>query len=88
MSNEPLFICPRCGAMSHHPTDAAEGYCGRCHDWTRLSTGVYDDGAGGLHIVAGELLREKGYADTPENRETVDRMARRLFADLMDQADG
>ena len=28
------FACPRCGAVSHHPTDAAEGYCGRCHDWT------------------------------------------------------
>jgi len=32
---EPQFICPRCGAVSHHPTDAAEGYCGACHDWTR-----------------------------------------------------
>ena len=30
----PLFICPRCGAASHHPTDAAEGYCGRCHAYT------------------------------------------------------
>lgn len=28
------FVCPRCGAVSHHPTDKAEGYCGRCHDWT------------------------------------------------------
>lgn len=26
--------CPRCGAVSHHPTDQAQGYCGRCHDWT------------------------------------------------------
>jgi ribosomal protein S27AE len=30
------FACPRCGAVSHHPTDVAEGYCGRCHDWTGL----------------------------------------------------
>lgn len=29
------FVCPRCWARSSHPTDAAEGYCGRCHDWTR-----------------------------------------------------
>lgn len=26
--------CPRCGMVSAHPTDAAEGYCGACHDWT------------------------------------------------------
>lgn len=28
------FTCPACGMTSHHPTDAAEGYCGNCHDWT------------------------------------------------------
>jgi len=28
------FTCPRCGAVSHHPMDIKEGYCGRCHDWT------------------------------------------------------
>ena len=28
------FTCPRCGATSHHPVDEAEGYCGRCNDWT------------------------------------------------------
>jgi hypothetical protein len=28
------FACPRCSATSAHPTDAAEGYCGACHDWT------------------------------------------------------
>jgi ribosomal protein S27AE len=26
--------CPRCGAVSVHPKDIEEGYCGRCHDWT------------------------------------------------------
>jgi ribosomal protein S27AE len=31
----PVFVCPRCGAISAHPTDIAQGYCGRCHDWTR-----------------------------------------------------
>jgi hypothetical protein len=25
------FVCPRCGAISHNPHDAAERYCGRCH---------------------------------------------------------
>lgn len=28
------FTCPRCGAVSAHPRDLEEGYCGRCHDWT------------------------------------------------------
>jgi len=31
------ITCPRCGRTSYHPKDIAEGYCGRCHDWT---TGV------------------------------------------------
>jgi hypothetical protein len=29
------FTCPRCGATSHNPNDVEEGYCGRCHAWTR-----------------------------------------------------
>ena len=28
------WACPRCGRVSYHPTDAVEGYCGACHDWT------------------------------------------------------
>lgn len=28
------FTCPVCGAVSHHPQDGAEGYCGACHWWT------------------------------------------------------
>jgi hypothetical protein len=31
------FECPRCGMVSHHPTDEAEGYCGLCHDFTRTT---------------------------------------------------
>lgn len=27
------YVCPRCGAMSHHPEDAAERYCARCHQF-------------------------------------------------------
>lgn len=30
------FTCQRCGMKSYHPIDLAEGYCARCHDWTRL----------------------------------------------------
>jgi hypothetical protein len=28
------FTCPRCLAASSSQQDAAEGYCGACHDWT------------------------------------------------------
>jgi ribosomal protein L37E len=31
----PSITCPRCGLTSYHPKDIAEGYCGRCHDWTQ-----------------------------------------------------
>lgn len=28
---QPYIVCPRCGAVSHHPKDISERYCGRCH---------------------------------------------------------
>lgn len=28
------FTCPRCRRISHNRFDAAEGYCGNCHDFT------------------------------------------------------
>jgi hypothetical protein len=59
----PSFTCPRCGAISWNPNDAREGYCGRCHDWTSLSPGVYDDGAG-LHLDVAEMLRANGWPNT------------------------
>jgi hypothetical protein len=36
LPNNRPFTCPRCGRTSHNPTDAQEGYCGACHDWTGL----------------------------------------------------
>lgn len=29
------FTCPRCARTAHNLTDAAEGYCATCGDWTR-----------------------------------------------------
>lgn len=29
-----VFICSRCGAISHNLNDIKLGYCGACHDWT------------------------------------------------------
>jgi Zn finger protein HypA/HybF involved in hydrogenase expression len=50
----PSFTCPRCGRVSHNPTDIAEGYCGACHDRTARPerpddylAGYLDDDPGG-----------------------------------------
>jgi len=32
---KPSFTCPRCHKTTHNSDDVFEGYCGRCHDWTR-----------------------------------------------------
>lgn len=29
----PAFHCPRCGAISYHPTDIDQRYCGACHQF-------------------------------------------------------
>jgi hypothetical protein len=31
---QPSITCPVCLATSYSPTDIADGYCSRCHDWT------------------------------------------------------
>jgi hypothetical protein len=31
LANLGAFFCPRCGRISWHPRDSAEGYCGACH---------------------------------------------------------
>lgn len=45
MSEAPSFTCPRCGRTSFNPKDIEQGYCGACHDWTRVRTIVvsHDD---------------------------------------------
>ena len=30
----PSFTCPCCGAVSYHPVDLEQGFCGRCRWWT------------------------------------------------------
>lgn len=30
---EKRFTCPKCGAVSHNPNDAAQRYCGACHSF-------------------------------------------------------
>jgi len=36
-----------------------------------LGPGVYEDGAGGLHLDVAELLLANGYPDTPANRAMI-----------------
>jgi NADH pyrophosphatase NudC (nudix superfamily) len=33
LANANAYVCPRCGTRSYHPTDKAEGYCARCHQF-------------------------------------------------------
>lgn len=40
MNPDIQIECPKCGRVSHHPTDVAEGYCGNCHDWTSPRPGT------------------------------------------------
>lgn len=47
----------------------------------QLQPGVYDDGAGGLHLFVPELLEASGVADTTENRAAITAAARDLFSD-------
>lgn len=47
----------------------------------RLAPGVYSL-AGELHIDVPELLEAQGYADTPENRDTVADAARAIAKKL------
>lgn len=31
------FTCPECHMVSHNPNDVHYGYCGNCHEYTRLT---------------------------------------------------
>ena len=47
--------------------------------WHRLGSGVYDDGAGGVHLVLSEMLEGNGWPDTPAIRAALERAAREVF---------
>lgn len=48
----------------------------------QIGPGIYArESTGELHLVIPEILRAGGYADTPENRETMLRAARELAAE-------
>ena len=40
----PVFTCPRCGSVSHHPEDIRHGYCGNCHAFTAPTQGYPSPG--------------------------------------------
>jgi hypothetical protein len=70
-----------------HGVDRADAPCPQCDrdlprrldSWHRLAPGVYDDNRGGLHLLLPEFLAANGYADTPENRQTLIEAARDAF---------
>lgn len=74
------FRCPRCGRRSNNANDAAEGYCGACHDWTGAEPARY-----GLlpHLAVPEL---RTLLDSIEAR-LLDVEARRVNTLLGDDED-
>lgn len=43
--------------------------------WRRIAPGAYDDGQGGLHIDADEILLANGYENNAENKAALDKAA-------------
>jgi ribosomal protein L37E len=33
--DRPYYRCLKCGAVSYHPEDIEQSYCGRCHQWAQ-----------------------------------------------------
>jgi len=50
-STPPSFCCPECGAVSYHPVDISERYCGFCHRFADEPRG--DDDAEDQDVAEG-----------------------------------
>ena len=48
----------------------------------KLAPGVYVQADGTLHLFVNEMLEANGYADTPENRQTLIDAAREMAATI------
>ena len=88
-SETPPYTCPRCGAVSHHPDDAANHYCGRCHvflaDMLRMRVWV-----NGLMMsekwVINELESEAVAASHKRLTDAADQIDARWMIEVMDPA--
>lgn len=83
------FTCPRCGATSHHPDDVEQGYCGRCHAWTRVSLRcrLYIDGKKADEVW---LTDEAEMAQVGQRHQTIaedaERAGMRWMVEVFDPA--
>lgn len=50
---QPHITCPRCGRTSYNASDVAQGYCGHCHDWTRIDRYAVIHPAPGIALPTG-----------------------------------
>ncbi len=84
----PFFECPKCGAKSYNANDIANGYCGRCHEFTReqvnqvaerISPFLWIDKNGCGHVNIPDLLKYSNIADTPENHAIAKELAKEAF---------
>jgi hypothetical protein len=63
------YRCPRCGKTSHSEQDAKHGYCGACHDFTRIkftNTGCVAVGCG-RPVSERMVLCDDHWAATPRD---------------------
>jgi len=69
------FTCPGCGAVSHHPDDVTNRYCGRCHQfWNRIGPGVEAaTPSGELHVDIDACLIGNGYEPNDQTRAALER---------------
>jgi hypothetical protein len=64
----PSFTCPRCGTVSYHPKDVIYGYCGACHDFTRMQIVDYLD-------IETSQLGFRRREDWPELRKSMEEIS-------------
>lgn len=82
--------CPTCGSPTGYAdsVDFVGEFCPfRSCGWREpalreLSPGASLDQAGDLHFDLAAMLRDRGYADTPENQELLAREIRKVWPDV------
>lgn len=72
MPDRPRFTCPACFAASSDPSDYVEGYCGRCHEMTRIPRGA----AGAMFVAIREGRMVGAVNVTRSEDEPVSRLTR------------
>lgn len=63
MSEYPSITCPKCQSVSYNPHDIAQGYCGRCCEWTSAGRMI------AAQTACPHCLKEMNRLSSSTNRE-------------------